>query len=93
LEVIGPQAGVIAAAPISQSRWAVCLVIAGDPMVDAHAAGVEHASDFGDGASRSGLQDGQGTAEQARISGIAQLLFQSASLGVGQSQATHRNLG
>jgi hypothetical protein len=85
LEVLGPQAGVIAPALIDQGRRVSCLLIALDPVVDAHTAGAEHAGDFGNGAPASGFQDGQGAAEEARIGGIAQLPFQSAALGVGQS--------
>jgi hypothetical protein len=93
LEVLGPQAGVVAPALVGQSGRVSCPLIAVDPVVDAHATGAEHTGDFGNGAPRSGLQDSEGTAEESGVGGIAQLLFQSASLGVGQSQAAHGNLG
>lgn len=93
LEFLRPHAGVIAPALIDQGRRVSCPLIARDPMIDTHATGAERAGDLGNGAPRSGFQDGQGTAEEARIGGIAQLLFQSAALGVGQSETAHGNLG
>jgi hypothetical protein len=85
LEFLGPQAGVIAPALVGQGSRVSRLLIALDPVVDAHATGAEHPGDLSDRAAVGRLQDSEGAPEESGIPGLAQLLFESASLGGGQS--------
>jgi hypothetical protein len=89
LEILGPKGGVIAPALVCQAGRVVRLLIAVDPVVDADPTGAEESGDLGDGAPGSGLQDGQGAAEETGITGTPEWLFELASLCRGQLQATH----
>jgi hypothetical protein len=92
-EFVGPQAGVVAPALVGQGRRVSGLLIARDPVVDAHATGAEHAGNLGNRAAGGGFQDSQGAAEEADIRGAAQLLFKAAPLGGGQLPIAHGTLG
>jgi hypothetical protein len=89
LQVFGPEGGAIASPLIYQVGRVVCLLIAIDPLVDAHPAGSEQSGDFGDGPARSSFQDGQGSPEETSIRSTLELLFKAASLVRGQVQAAH----
>ncbi len=71
LEVIGPQAGVIAPALIDQGGRVGRLFIARNPMVDAHPRGPEHAGDLSDGATVGRLQDRQSTPKEPSVTRLA----------------------
>jgi len=84
LQLLGPQAGVIATALVGQGRRVVPLLVAGDPVVDAHAAGAEQPGDLGNRSAGGRLQDREGAPEQPRIVGLTQLLFESSAPRSGQ---------
>jgi len=88
-EFVRPRAGVIAPTPVRQGGRVARLVVARDPVVDAHPAGAEHPGDLGDGSPGGRLRDGPGAAKEPGVGGVAQLPFESGPLGGGQLGAAH----
>ncbi len=89
LKILSPNSGAIAPTLIGQRLRVVGGAIAVDPVIDADPAGAEQLRDVGDGPASSGLQNGQGAAEQARIGSVSELLFESMPLGGGESESVH----
>ena len=80
LEVLGPEGRVIAAAVVQQAGGVVAAGVAGDPVVDAGAAGPQQAGDLGDGPAGGRFQDRPGAAEDAGVLRAFQLMLQPAPL-------------
>jgi hypothetical protein len=89
LEVLGPEGGTIAPAPVGQGRRVARLAIAVDPVVHADSARAKQPGDFGNGPPSGRLQDGQGTAEEVRVGGASELLFEPVPLCRGELEVAH----
>jgi hypothetical protein len=74
---------------VLEGRGVAVLEVSLDPIIDTLSGHTEHAGDVGGGATMVELQDGEGTPEEAGISGLGELTPEAPPLPGGQVESAH----
>jgi hypothetical protein len=87
--LLGPDRGMVPAPAVAEAVGGLLVLEAAQPLVDAHPAGAQQASDLSDGPTSRHLQDGEDSAVQHGVACAAELLLQVHPLPLGQLESAH----